>query len=132
MNSGLGSESSRPLSCYNCGHNYWFLGKNRHPGQCPRCRSRLVTPASEIRIITSQTADADGDAVVQLTGTDDSGRLFQYWFRTEPGHEAVCTRVDVCGDSLSLDVDGDWPLELFSPSVEDAAERAGLSIEANQ
>ncbi|SEP02270.1 hypothetical protein SAMN04487948_1116 [Halogranum amylolyticum] len=119
VNGALDTETGTSLSCYDCGHAYWYLGKGVHQGECPQCGSRLVTPAGDLRIVTSQSADTDDPAAVQLTGTDDSGRLFQYWFRTDTDHEAVCTRIDVCGYSLELDPDADWPPELFPPSVGD-------------
>lgn len=129
VNSPSDAETSRPLSCYDCGHDYWFLGETAHRGQCPRCGSRLVSPAGDLRIVTSQPVDPDeGDAELQLTGTDDSGRLFQYWFRVDDGNRTVCTRIDVCGSSLEPTVDDEWPPALFPPSVEDAAERAGIGM----
>jgi hypothetical protein len=119
------AESSWPLSCYDCGHDYWFLGETAHRGQCPRCGSRLVTPAGDLRIVTSQPVDTDeGDAALRLTGTDDSTRLFQYWFRADDEDETTCTRIDVCGYSLEPTRDDGWPPALFPPSVKDAAERA--------
>lgn len=128
VNSVSDTETGAPLSCYDCGHAYWYLGKGAHQGQCPQCDSRLVTPAGDLRIVTSQSTNTDDSAAVQLTGTDDSGRLFQYWFRTDADHGVTCTRVAVCGYALELGLDDGWPRELFPSSLQDAVEQAGLVL----
>lgn len=121
------------LSCYDCGHTYWFLGSGSHEGRCPRCDSRLVSPAGELRIMTSQPDDCDNgsghvtESGVQLVGRDDSGRLFQYWFCVDDENQ-VCSRIEVCGHRLSLGADGEWPAEFFPVAVRNAAEAEGVHL----
>jgi ribosomal protein S27E len=61
------------LHCYECEHEYRYLGRSPHPGCCTDCGSRLVTPASGLRIITSKLeTDAARTLVeIKLVGRDD-------------------------------------------------------------
>ncbi|WP_396611268.1 hypothetical protein ACH9L7_13805 [Haloferax sp. S1W] len=133
MNDPRPVSSDAPLSCYTCGHSYWYVGEEPHDGTCPNCGSRGVSPAGQLKIVNSQPFDTEGDTSgVQLVGRDDSGRLFQYWLRTDEDGETVCTRIDICGSQIggkrSGARQGALPAEFFPSAVRDAAEAAGFPI----
>ncbi|RDZ51325.1 hypothetical protein C5C07_17165 [Haloferax sp. Atlit-4N] len=121
------------LSCYDCDHTYWFLGSGPHDGRCPRCGSQLVSPAGELRIVTSQPDECNvgssdvTETGVQLVGREDSGRLFQCRFCMDDENQ-VCSRIEVCGHRLPPGADGEWPVEFFQEGVRNAAEAEGVNL----
>ncbi|ELZ80867.1 hypothetical protein C455_05382 [Haloferax larsenii JCM 13917] len=118
-----------PLSCYDCGHSYWYVGDEPHDGRCPRCGSRLVSPAGDLRIVNTQPVGAEADTTgVQLVGRDDSGRLFQYWLCTDSDERSHCTRIDICGNRVPRGDEGGYASEFFPPAVRDAAAEAGVVV----
>ena len=65
------------VRCYECGHEYAHLGTDVHPGRCPQCRSRAVSPAGRLEFTV--TVDASSMAAqprATAVGTDETYRTF--------------------------------------------------------
>lgn len=99
---------TEPLRCYACGHQYRYLGRDLHPGQCPQCASHCVSPAGEVTALVS--VDASTETVpreVTVLAIDDRCRHFRYLVR--------CTEQTV--ELMTMEVDG----QIVRPTVNGTA-----------
>lgn len=83
----MAGEAGR-LTCYSCGHSYDYLGAGSHPGVCPDCGGREVSPAGALDIDTAEAIEIESDIEIsaeycRIFGHDDSGREFQWWFAVD-------------------------------------------------
>lgn len=93
------------IRCYECDHEYQYLGDGPHPGGCPECGSRAVSPSGMLRFgtpmgSTPATGHTDVDELVKLIATDATDRVFIYRFALlESGARRVArlVRIEVCG-----------------------------------
>ncbi|MFC4360451.1 hypothetical protein ACFO0N_21100 [Halobium salinum] len=72
------------LRCYECGHDYTYLGTGSHPGRCPSCDGRVVTFAGEPQAVTPRTAGTEGETtrlspLFKITVHDATDRQFEYF-----------------------------------------------------
>ncbi|MFC4553522.1 MULTISPECIES: hypothetical protein [Halorussus] len=104
------------LACFACGHEYDYLGAGPHPGECPACGSRLVSPAGDFEITASKANRMwTAHVSVQVQATDESGREWLFTFQYDDGEESarlktvridgqlLDSRSDNWGDALLFD-----------------------------
>jgi len=100
---------TEPVHCYACGHQYRYLGRDLHPGQCPQCASHCVSPAGEVTAIVS--VDASTGTVpreVTVLAVDDRHRHFRYRVRCARKTVALVT-VEVDGQLVRPTANGTAP-----------------------
>ena len=94
------------LTCFNCDHKYAYLGAHPHPGVCPECGERTVSPSSEISLedIEVYTPDAGNhDLMLRIPGEDASGRVYEYWLCADVDEDdAILVRVTIAGQPVRL------------------------------
>lgn len=66
------------VDCFACGHAYTFVGDDTHPGECPRCESRAVSPAGTLDVDETVPVDPDNTSGEQVTvyASDATGREY--------------------------------------------------------
>lgn len=123
------------LRCYACGHVYWHLGRSPHPGICPDCGARGVSPAGELSVVGKPISFATGteDETFRIDAADDTDRAFHYWVApVEGGREARVVRIRI-GDAVVGPKNDAWPddlSELVPAGLKRAADRADLHLVA--
>ncbi|MFC6838167.1 hypothetical protein [Halomarina ordinaria] len=116
-----------PLGCHDCGHDYAYIGVDPHPGYCPACGSRAVSPAGAVRLHRHDLeAAAPPGGEVHVTATDESGRDFRYGFRLLDRHHATLVSVRVAGRPVRRPPQG-WSTDLLPPVVREVLDENGLS-----
>lgn len=80
------------LRCYECGHEYNYLGGGAHPGCCPRCEGRVVSFAGEPQAVAPSTSrDESGvsrlSPLFKVSVRDDTDRQFEYFVAYSEGGE---------------------------------------------
>lgn len=124
-----------PVRCFACGHAYWFLGHGPHPGVCPGCGARGVSPAGELRVVGTPVSFSTGteDETFRIDAADDTDRAFHYWVTpVEDGRQARVVRIRVADTVVGPKTDA-WPddlAELVPTGLERAADRADLRLVA--
>ncbi|MFC6731709.1 MULTISPECIES: hypothetical protein [unclassified Haladaptatus] len=119
------------LTCYRCGHQYDYLGTTPHPGRCPACDSRAVTPAGNLVVVGTET-DTDGDPpVVRLQATDGSDRTFRFTFEIT-GEGKVALRRLLVDNTLIRSPDGTWPEAVVAEPIRETLADAGYSLAPTQ
>ena len=102
-----GRPVQRPaISCYICDRETSYIGSEPHPGTCPQCGSRAVSPAGEIDLDEPEAIIIEGDKVLteemfRVQGTDASDREFQFWF-IEDDTEPALMRLSIDGASVPV------------------------------
>lgn len=97
------------LTCYSCGHAYDYLGSGTHPGVCPDCGGREVSPAGTLDIGSPEAIEIESGIEIsteysRLCGTDDSGREFQWWFAVDEADDsALLVRVLIESTAITVD-----------------------------
>lgn len=100
---------TEPLHCYACGHQYWYLGRDLHPGQCPQCASHCVSPAGEVTALVS--VDVSAETVpreVTVLAIDDRCRHLRYRLRCAERTIELMT-VEADGQIVRPTADGTAP-----------------------
>lgn len=84
------------LRCYACGQRYGYLGREPHPGRCPRCDSHCVSPAGRVSALAALDVDSSSDpAETTVVAIDERRRHYLYHFATvEGGAELVALQVE--------------------------------------
>lgn len=83
-------QTPADLRCYECAHEYVHLGDGDHPGRCPRCRSRAVSPAGRLEVATVvESHSADGSSPLTVLATDETYRSFLVELESAGGRLAV-------------------------------------------
>lgn len=88
--------SGSGIRCYACGHAYDYLGRQPHPGRCPRCKSHCVSPAGALTTLATVDVAASSDpADLTVVTIDDRRRHFLYHVRIrDHSAELVALQVD--------------------------------------
>lgn len=119
------------LRCFDCGHRYAHLGYGVHPGQCPDCGSRGVSPAGTLRI--SEDPFGVGATGVRFDAVDATGRTFSYWVAAlSDGVRAQLVRIRVASTVVEPG-HGAWPDDLgdlVPDELPDAVRTADLELTA--
>ena len=114
--------AKRPVLCYNCDHEYSYVGTDPHPSQCPRCGEQAVSPAGTLEPISSRVVLVNGRPQVKVVATDATNRLFRYRFSVTGGY-AACVEISI--ESIYSLKRDEWPDELLPPSIWRTAEEYG-------
>jgi len=119
------------LRCFACGHRYAYLGYGVHPGRCPSCDARGVSPAGTLRV-SEEPLDV-GSTGVRIDAVDATGRTFGYWVDAlSDGVRAQIVRVRVASTVVEPAHDA-WPDELdglVPDALDDAVRAADLELTA--
>ncbi|AFZ73263.1 hypothetical protein [Natronobacterium gregoryi] len=93
------------LRCFECGCEYGYLGSKPHPGRCPSCDSRCVSPAGELVVVDVETwQNATGLSKIWVHTIDERDRRFR--FEIAPaGREGKVVAVIVEGTALDPAID---------------------------
>lgn len=76
--------SGSHLMCYACGHEYQYLGRDLHPGQCPRCTSYCVSPAGEVTVAAGvDVSSPEMPPQVTMLAIDERYRHYLYHFTND-------------------------------------------------
>lgn len=101
------TESPDGLRCYDCGHRYSYLGTGVHPGRCPACGARGVSPAGTLRV--AEDPFPVGPDGLRVDAIDATGRTFSYWIASlSDGVRAQLVRVRVASTVVAPPHDA-WP-----------------------
>ncbi|MWV38516.1 hypothetical protein GRS80_01625 [Natrialba sp. INN-245] len=124
MKHGTDTESPR-LRCYECGCQYGYLGSNPHPGRCPSCGSRCVSPAGELVVINVEKwQNATGLSKIWVETIDERDRQFRFEI-VAAGSEGKVVTVTV-GDAV-LDPAMDPSLQRLPPVISELVAHIGIS-----
>lgn len=83
-------QTPADLRCFECAHEYVYLGDGAHPGRCPCCRSRAVSPAGRLEVATVvESHSADGSSPLTVLATDETSRSFLVELESAGGRLAV-------------------------------------------
>ena len=97
------------IRCFECDHSYAYLGDGTHPGQCPRCRSRAVSPAGRFEsAAVVEAPPTDDPPRLTVVGTDETYRTFLLELECDDNRRVTVTLVQieelvVPGDALPSD-----------------------------
>lgn len=113
----MSSQAVKPKNqiwCFNCGHEYSYIGADPHKGQCPRCGAAGVSPAGELTPCSSRIVLVGDRPQVEVVATDATDRTFRYRFSINGG---CATCVGVWIEDTELVERKKWPDELLPPSI---------------
>ncbi|WP_254547056.1 hypothetical protein [Halomarina pelagica] len=116
------------VRCYRCGIEYAYVGSEAHPGRCPECGSRAVSPAGRVvlrRHDLEAARRAGGEAVVYAS--DASGRDYRYALSLLDATTAVVASIRIEEESVARP-DGGWPAELVPEPVRRVLRENGISL----
>ncbi len=78
MTGGTNTGTTR-LRCFDCGYEYGYLGSKPHPGRCPSCDSRCVSPAGELVVVdVKKWQNATGLSKIWVHTIDERDRRFRF------------------------------------------------------
>ncbi|PSQ19165.1 hypothetical protein BRD00_02660 [Halobacteriales archaeon QS_8_69_26] len=124
------TESPDGLRCYDCGHRYSYLGPGVHPGRCPDCGGRGVSPAGTLRVAEDPFPVGRG---LRVDAIDATGRTFGYWVASlSDGIRAQLVRVRVASTIVAPSHDA-WPddmAELVPDALADRVRAADMHLTA--
>lgn len=85
------------LRCYACGNEYDYLGAGTHPGGCPACGARDVSPAGDLAVLARPTpvVSGPGDSTHRIDAADDTDRTFTYWIDAIDDDRAQLVRIGI-------------------------------------
>ncbi|MFC7157411.1 hypothetical protein ACFQPA_18440 [Halomarina halobia] len=121
-------ERTPGVRCYRCGITYAYIGSEVHPGRCPECGSRAVSPSGRV-VLRRHDLEADrrdGDEAV-IYASDASGREYRYALALLDGAHAVLASLRVDEESIRRPRRG-WPAELLPEAVRRALRENGISL----
>jgi DNA-directed RNA polymerase subunit RPC12/RpoP len=125
---GTPGRTDRPLRCFSCDNRYDYLGRGAHPGRCPACGSRVVTPAEPVALSTVESVRPAGERpVVHATGEDATGRSLRVYLHAEPGSDGLVPSM-VGIDEYVVDADDAWVDGLVPPTVVRALSADGFTL----
>ena len=112
------------LRCYECGHEYGYIGSQPHSGQCPACDSYCVSPAGELMVTDlKQWHNATGLSKLWVYTMDEQGRQFTFEIVANDGRGKL---VSVIVEGLALDPACEISLQRFPDVVSDAVAACGV------
>lgn len=122
---------SPPLTCFDCGHEYWFMGTDpHHPAACASCGSRAVSFAGSVRVTDTQVDDrfADESAgieTVQVVAEDASTRPIVFTLQADADSRTAVVRAVRLGTARVAPDHEHWSEGLLPDAVVSAVEEAG-------
>lgn len=113
------------LRCYECGHEYGYIGSTPHPGRCPACDSHCVSPAGELMITDlKQWHNATGLSKLWVYTMDEQGRQFTFKVVANDGSGKL---VAIAVEGIPLDPAPDRSLQRPPDVVSEAVAACGVT-----
>ena len=124
MRVGTNTGATR-LRCFDCGCEYGYLGSKPHPGRCPSCDSRCVSPAGELVIVdVEKWQSATGLSKLWVDAIDERDRRFRFEIAAN-GPEGKVVAVIVEGTAFNPAIDPS--LRRLPPVVSEVVAHLGVS-----
>lgn len=113
-------------TCYECGHDYGFLGVEPHPGVCPACGSRAVSFSGSVTVVDPDDDDVEefvdvGLAnVLHIWGRDRTDRRLSWHVDLVGTCQQPTLRHVRIDEQRILPRDSEWSDSLVPQAVHDA------------